>query len=340
MKPLSFCTVSDDWTYKNMRVVFLENSFLRVGILAGRGSDIFEFTYKPAATDLLLRLNKGIKNPAEDFTQMRNTTNQFEDYYYGGWQEVLPNSPPLHYRGAALGLHGDVSLIPWKYAIVKNTPDEVAVKFWTTPLRLPLLIEKVLSLKKDAAVLTITEELTNQGNTHLDVMWGHHIAFGLPFLTEGALIETNAVTMEAEASIEGVRRFKPGKTYRWPLAENAEGQAVDASSIPPVAAPPYSELCYLEGMGNAAFYRIINKKQQLGFALRWDGSVFKSLWLWQERYASQNFPWWGNCYAVALEPWTSSYTLTPEKAIETGDWLHLTAGQTITTTLQAEAFEV
>jgi hypothetical protein len=30
------CSVSDDWTYKGMKVIFLENEHLRIGILADR----------------------------------------------------------------------------------------------------------------------------------------------------------------------------------------------------------------------------------------------------------------------------------------------------------------
>ena len=50
------CKISDDWAYKGMKVIFLENECLRIGILAGRGSDIFEFKYKPFDLDFLLRL--------------------------------------------------------------------------------------------------------------------------------------------------------------------------------------------------------------------------------------------------------------------------------------------
>lgn len=128
------CTISDDWTYKGMRVVYMENAFLRIGILVDRGSDIFEFTYKPLGIDPLLRLPKGIKNPACEFSQMRFTSNQFEDYYYGGWQEILPNSPSFNYRGAVLGQHGEVALIPWNYAIINNSTEEVSLKVWTEPV--------------------------------------------------------------------------------------------------------------------------------------------------------------------------------------------------------------
>ena len=140
----------------------------------------------------MLRLAKGILNPNVDFSQQRGTDNQFEDYYYGGWQEILPNSPAFNYRGAALGQHGEISLTPWKHAILENTPEKVSLKLWTRPLRVPVLIEKTLTLEAGKATLFIDEKLTNEARTHLDLVWGHHIAFGLPFLNEGAKITTNA----------------------------------------------------------------------------------------------------------------------------------------------------
>ena len=336
------CSVTDDWSLKGMKVVYLENAFLRIGILADRGSDIFEFKYKPLDLDFLLRLDKGIQNPAQIFSQMRDTHNQSEDYYYGGWQEILPNSPSFNYRGASLGLHGEVSLIPWKYAIVKNTAEEVAVKFWTRPLRMPLLIEKTLSLEKNSAQLKITEQITNESGTQLDIMWGHHIAFGLPFLKEGAKIETNAKTMEVHDDIVAPRRYKAGKTYNWPQAEDPTGKAFDASLIPDTSAPAYRDLSFLSNFESAthkAHYTITNAQQKVGFKVNWDANLFKCLWLWQERNASQDFPWWGKCYTVALEPWTSKYTNEPDKAIQNGEWLSIKAGEVISTSLSAEAFQ-
>ncbi|UCH66288.1 MAG: hypothetical protein JSW63_03930, partial [Ignavibacterium sp.] len=174
------CCISDDWIYKGMRTIWMENDFIRIGILADRGSDIFEFSYKPLDVNFMLRLSKGILNPQMDFSQMRNTPNQFEDYYYGGWQEILPNTPSFNYRGALLGQHGEVSLTPWKYAIIENSTEKVSVKLWTTPLRVPVKIEKTLTVVVDQPTLFIEEKLSNASKTNLDIVWGHHIAFGLP----------------------------------------------------------------------------------------------------------------------------------------------------------------
>jgi hypothetical protein len=337
--PSGRCVISDDWTYKGMPVIWMENDYLRIGILAGRGSDIFEFRYKPKDVDFMLRLGKGIRNPNRDFTQMRDTANQFEDYYYGGWQEILPNSPGFKYRGASLGQHGEVSLIPWEYAVVENTPESVSVKMWVSPLRVPVLIEKTLTLKADKATLFIEERLTNQSRTHLDILWGHHIAFGLPFLREGCKIETNALRMAAEPAMPPRRRFSPVGETKWPYAEGIDGKKDDASLIPPEDAPPYSELAYLWDFAGPAFYSIRNEAKNVGFGVNWDANVFKCIWYWQERYATLDAPWWGDAYAVALEPWTGRWSPFPEQSIEDGQWLRLEAGQTVETSLSASAFE-
>ena len=241
------CKISDDWTFKGMRTIWLENELLRIGILADRGSDIFEFRYKPQDLNLLLELPDRLRNLSADFTQMRDTTNQFEDHYYGGWQEILPNSQAFNYRGASLGQHGEISLIPWKYSILENNRKSVSVKLWCSPVRVPLRIEKTITLNAGESRIHLSEKLTNTGKSTLDIMWGHHIALGLPFIEDPVVIDTNAEQMYAEPEMPDNRRFMPGIKTEWPNAKSVDGKADDASVIPGKEGPQYSELSYLNG---------------------------------------------------------------------------------------------
>ena len=329
------CKLSDEWTINDLKVIWMENDYLKIGILAGRGSDIFEFRYKPMDLDFMLRLDKGIKNPQIDFSQMRHTPNQFEDYYYGGWQEILPNSPGFNYRGTELGQHGEVSLIPWKYSILIDSPEKISVKFWTRPLRVPVKIEKTLTLVADKAELFIDEQLTNESKTDLDIIWGHHVAFGLPFLNDGGKIETNAQKIISEEAMPASRRFNPGIETDYPNCININGDNDDVSIIPPASDPPYSELSYLSNFKNDGEYTLFNAGKDIGFNLKWDSKIFKYLWLWQERYSTQNAPWWGNAYAIALEPWTSMWKSDPQKAIDNNEWLKLKVDEPVSTSLTA-----
>ena len=333
--PTYKCRISDDWTYKGMPVVCMENDLIRIGILVGRGSDIFEFYYKPRMVDFMLRLDKGIRNPNRDFSQLRDTPNQLEDYYYGGWQEALPNSPAFNYRGASLGQHGEISLISWKHAIVEDTGEKVTLRLWVRPLRVPVYLEKELTMTHESPILTIRERLVNESRTDLDIMWGHHIAFGLPFLKEGGQVMTNAEKFEPEPAMPENRRFQPVKG-KWPWVKDIRGEADDASKIPSEEVAPYSDLAYLSGFPEKAHYALWNEQEKLGFAVRWEAGVFPYLWYWQERYATQDAPWWGGAYAVGLEPWTAKWTATPEEAIKNGEWLNLKAGEERQTSLSAE----
>jgi galactose mutarotase-like enzyme len=318
-----------------MKVVFMENEYLRIGVLPGRGSDIFEFFYKPEGLDFMLRLDKDILNPSKEFSQIRSTPNQLEDYYYGGWQEAIPNSPSFNYRGAELGQHGEVMLIPWKHAITENSRKKVSMKLWVRPVRLPLLLEKTLTLQSGSAELIIEERLTNDSRTDLDIMWGHHIAFGLPFLKNGGHVETNASNFFAEPAMPDKRKFRPGIEGAWPEVENFDGEMVDASKIPAENEKPYSDLAYLSGFPEQAAYTLWEQSRSLGFTVKWEAKVFSHLWFWQERYGMQDAPWWGKAYAIGLEPWTSRWTETPEKSIEKGEWLKIEAGESLSTSLSA-----
>lgn len=325
------CTINDEGHLNGMKTIFMENEFLKIGILAGRGSDIFQFIYKPVDVNILLKLDKDILNPNQVFSQIRNTGTQFEDYYYGGWQEILPNSAPINYRGAELGQHGEVSLIPWDYEILNRSEDEVSVKLWTRPLRFPILIEKILTLKKGSSKFFIDETLTNESETSLHLMWGHHIAFGLPFLSEGATIETSATKFLAEEAMPENRIFEPGKTQDWPLVKDIQNNTVDAQQILKSDADKFSDLAYLSDFKEDAFYTI--KTNIMSFSIQWDKSIFKSLWYWQERYATQDSPWWGKTYAIALEPWTSKWVANPNLELMESEWLKLKPRQVLKTSL-------
>ena len=136
------CRISDAWTLAGMRTLIFENELLRVVVLIDKGSDIIEFRYKPLDLDFLYFAPGGLRNPRQH-TLSAPSTGPFLDYYSGGWNEILPNGGPhINYQGAELGQHGEVSLIPWEYAIVADSPQKVAARLWVRPVRTPVFLEK------------------------------------------------------------------------------------------------------------------------------------------------------------------------------------------------------
>lgn len=329
------CSISDDWTYKGMPVIWMENDFLRIGVLAGRGGDIFEFYYKQKGLNLLLRLNRPLRNPQREFPQQRGTGNQFEDYYYGGWQVALPNNPAFQYRGAQLGQHGEVWLLPWKHAILLDTPEKVQLKLWARPVRIPILIKRTLTLSRETPTLLVEEKLISECDTDLDIMWGQHIAFGSPFLQKGGSLDVNATKVTAEPSMPANRRIQSGLEFDWPMVKNTQGFDSDMRIIFPQNGPHYSELAYLSGFPGQAHYTLRPEGEDFGFRVDWDGDLFKYLWLWEERYATQDAPWWGSVYAYALEPWTGMHSENPQDDIDKGNWFRLKAREKVATAIKA-----
>ena len=335
------CRVSDEWTYRGMRAAVLENELLRVLVLLDRGAEIVEFRYKPLDLDPLLRLPGELRNPARDQPSVGTAGGAFLDYYAGGWQEILPNGgQPSSHRGVDYGQHGEVSLVPWSSAVLADGPEHAALRCAVRPLRTPLLLERTMMLERGRAVLTLDERLTNEAGEPLDVMWGHHVAFGLPFLQEGATIATSARRLLVHEELPGFtpRRLQPGQQGAWPHAEAPDGTPLDLSTIPPRPAATGREMVYLTDFDGPAWYAITNVERRVGFAMRWDGALFRYLWLWQELGSGTGYPWWGRSYAVALEPWTSYPTLGLAEAVARGTQLILQPGQTVTTRLTASVY--
>ncbi len=334
------CLISDAWTYHAMRTIILENELLRIVVLVDRGSDIIEFRYKPLDLDYLYHMPGGMRNPAASMPSACSK-DPFIDYYAGGWNEVLPNGGPyVIYQGAELGQHGEVSLLPWQYSLLEDTPERVTVKLWVRALRTPLFLEKTLTLESGKAVLSIEEHLTNEAGIPFPVMWGHHIAFGGDFLLEGGRIDTRAKQLIVHEFMPDYepRRFRPGSVSRWPMALSPSGESIDASQIQAEGTLKAQEMAYITDL-DEGWYAITNPVRKVGFAVRFDPRLYRYIWYWQQQGgAAQGFPWWGRTHTTALEPWTSFPTGGLNEAVSNGTALVIEPGQTVHTALKAIAY--
>lgn len=334
------CRISDAWSFQGLRTLLLENELLRVTVLLDKGSDIVEFRYKPLDLDFLFFAPGGLRNPQRAMPSAY-TDSPYLDYFSGGWNEILPNGGPVvTYQGASLGQHGEISLIPWECAILEDTPERVAARLWVRPIRTPFFVEKTLAMEPGRAVLQIETRVVNEGGQPLHLMWGQHIAFGRPFLEEGAVIDVPAQRLLVHDPIPafGPRRFQPGSSSAWPHATAPEGTGLDASRVPAYGALQAQEMAYLAELTDG-WYAITNPQRKVGFGLRFDPSLYRYIWLWQNLGdVAQGFPWWGRTHTAALEPWTSYPTQGLPEAIANGTALLLQPGEERRTALRAVAY--
>jgi hypothetical protein len=320
------CRITDDMVYKGMRTFFLENELIRVGILLDKGADIFQLLHKQSDTDFMWKSPQGIVNTNEFKESVASSSGSFLDNYHGGWQDIFPGGGPMVYRGAEIGLHGEVTQLRWDCDILLDTPECVEVKLQTECIRTPFRLEKKLRLEKNNPVLMIDEKITNLSSETMDFMWGQHPAIGAPFLKKGVKLFVPVEKLEVhEPMFAESGKLKPGAEYDWPNV-SVEGESLDLSEV---AGPDagFCELLYLKGLKDG-WYAVIDPEQRLGLGFSWSKEVFPYIWFWLVYGRAPGYPWWDRVYCIALEPWTSiPNNLT--KAIERGVQTVIKGGESL-----------
>jgi hypothetical protein len=317
------------------RAVAMENEKLRVTILADKGSDIYEFLYKPKDVDFMWRSRAGLRS--HHLTSSPLAQGPHNDYYEGCWQELFPNCGPLSlHQGAEVGQHGEVLLLPWRYSITKDEPDKIEIRFDVRTVRAPFHLTKTLSLRRYEAALRIHERVTNESGQDVDFTWGHHPAFGWPFIDESCRIDLPECRLRTLPEFTpSTSRLKPDQLVQWPMAEGASGERIDLSRIPGPQAEAH-DMVFLEGIADG-WYAITNTRMKVGFAMRYPSDLFRVLWYWQVYRGARDYPFWSSTYNIALEPCATLPTLS--RAAERGEALRLGPGESREIELMAVAFE-
>jgi galactose mutarotase-like enzyme len=326
------CRITDDSIYKGMRVLFIENDLLRVGVLLDKGADIFQFLHKPSDTDFLWRSPQGLKRPDRFEATRASAAGAFLDSYHGGWQEILPGGGPVDYRGAELGLHGEVTHLGWEYEILEDTPECVSVKLLVECIRTPFRLTRTMTLRLGTPILFVDEELTNMSPETQDFMWGHHPAFGAPFLKNGLRLFIPAGRAQVHTpkfSASGI--LEPGLEFDWPVTSLGQGE-LDLSCVPGTDAG-FAELLYLKDL-SAGWYAILDPDKRIGIGLSWPKEIFPYLWFWLVYGKAPGYPWRDRTYCIALEPWPSIPN-DLNQAIQQGTQAQLRGGETLKVSITA-----
>ncbi len=331
------CRISLDYTYRGMRVAFLENDLIRVGMLLDKGADVFEFTYKPLDLDFMWQSPIELRKPFVATSTLPEGA--FHDYFYGGWQEILPSagwaSEP--YLGTFQGLHGEVSLLPFEASVIENEPELVSLKTWVRTYRSPLKLERTVSLKRDKAALFVSERLVNESEIEFAIMWGHHPTVGTPFLDENCVVQTPAKKVEVLA-FHPHGLWEPGGDYEFPMVPNRRtGKLQDITRVLPKSTRSV-DVVFFKDLSEG-WYTLTNEKLGAGIGMAWDIRLFRYLWMWQVYGGHDDYPWYGRTYNCALEPFTSYPPAGIQNALKNGSALIMKPNQVIDTELVAVAYQ-
>ena len=105
-------------------------------------------------------------------TRSRSYDSDVLDWLSGyrlGWQEMFPNAGDgCTVMGVPLPFHGEASTARWEVRTATRT--EVVLR---TPTRLPLVLERTMTLSPDRAALYIEERIHNESAQPVPCVWGH-----------------------------------------------------------------------------------------------------------------------------------------------------------------------
>lgn len=331
------CCHLREHSVRGLRALTLSNGLVSATVLPEKGADIYSLVYEPRSLDVLWKSPWGLRHPG-GMPAAPTSEVAWLDHYAGGWQEIFPNGgDACEYRGAALSFHGEASVAEWDYSVRQDGGAAVEIDFTVELARSPFRIRRTMRVERGLAALLLDEQIENRGEEDLHFMWGHHPALGAPFLAGGCLLQIPARAFEAhDVEISPACRVAAGARGGWPGLTGKSGQRVDLSVVPE-AGERVTEFGYLRDL-DAGWYGFSNPELGLGFGLAWPAEVFPYLWFWQELRGSFGYPWYGRCYVMAVEPFTSIPGAGLERAMERGTAPILAAGANIQARLAAVFF--
>ena len=298
----SDCSLTKTTLGKTIGALILENEFISLTVLPDKGADMYRLIYKPKNIDVLAKSPTGLKDPRYTITTASSPENIWLEHYEGGWQLLFPNGgDPCVYKNSELTFHGEASLSSWDYEIEENGPGAVRIKLFTRLFRTPFLLERTVTLHRGEKKFSLREKIVNYGKEPCDYMWGHHPAFGPPFLSPDCIVQTDAGSLLVDDTYAGINNpLELNSEHGWPNASVEDGRTVDLSRIP----GPEEERAFLYYLKDfkEGWYAITNSVLEMGVALTWPAELFPFAWYWQDINCTPGFPWYKNYYVTAIEP--------------------------------------
>ena len=224
----------------------------------------------------------------------------------------MPNAgPECEVDGVNIPFHGEWSRT--QVDIIAQTESMVRVRAGT---RLPVVVEREISVLSDPDRVAITTEVRNTSNEPTSFIWGEHPAF---FVRQGDKIDlpNGEVVNSAGAAIGA-----------WPIGIGSQRLDIIDDQL------PHERMHFITNIehGWAAL-----RRSDIGIAMAWEVSDFPHVWLWQE-IGSQGFPFYGRASMIAIEPGSSCPDIGLAEARKRGQAIELMPGQLRKTTMSLIPF--
>ena len=332
------CRIREYESY-GINLVSLENELIKISIAAGKGADIIELVHKPSDTEYLWHSFQGM-DAVHKVSSIAPARGAFLDVYAGGWQELFPSyGSPANINGAHIGTHGEACIYPWDYTIVADSEDCISVSFSLRTLRSPFELTKVFTLRRNSGTIEISQSVKNLSATGQSFMWGHHPAFGYPFIDDSVQLHLSGkpIVTVPQGAIGQNCPFDTETTGEFPILKDKQGNDIDMGKAYSSDSHIYME--YLINNLELGEYELINHNKGLGVRMQWDAKLFPNLWVWGMYCGHETYPWFGRAYTMAVEPWSCTVG-NYEVARERGELIDIRPGEIIETKVFCTLFEI
>ncbi len=292
--------LNDDWTFQGFSVVRMENEFLRIEILPQLGGKIWTIEHRPSGRQFLWH------HPKLRLQSLPMGAN-YDDHFFGGFDELLPNDMAEQVNGENLVDHGELWTTPLKHRVEGSS----VVLEGTLPIT-PLRYRKIISLEGNS--IRLDYRLENIGRSARDILWKLHPALRIAKDTEIVVPATLAEVADPQWSrMPGLGRF--------PWAEQPL-----LHRVPELGRG--AEFLYLLELTDGVC-ELRNLAERWSFRLRFSKEIFSSVWL----FAS--YGGWRDLEVLILEPCTTPRLSLAESA-QKRECLRLEPSETVETTVRIE----
>ncbi|QDP96092.1 hypothetical protein FOE78_09445 [Microlunatus elymi] len=286
-------------TRRGWQVVRLSSETLAVEVVPELGATICSIRRLGDDLEILHQTPWGL--PRYGGTGLSGTAEVIrQDLNPGGWQSIFPNGgDTVVVDGADQGQDGEARVALFEpdqdqQQTDLDQTDEGTLRLHARMRRSPIEMTKII--KMDGDQVSVTETVRNVGADEHEVMWGSQLQFGAPLIAPEAEVDCAAGLVHPDATI--LYDVDYDDVTVWPRTPGASGM-INLRTIP----KPGSEnrMAYLTEF-TAGVATITNSTLDCRVELTWDQISLPHLWYQLEAGDTEDHPWFGTGYYLALTP--------------------------------------
>ena len=257
--------INTDWKYRGLETIIMDNGLIKVDLFPELGAKIRQITHKPSGTEFFWENPRLVLRPVSHGAS-------YDDNFFGGWDELLPNDDPITINGEPCPDHGELWTQPWQYEILENSNEKAVVHLWCYGSALNFRMDKWIEIERGNGRIKFQYGIKNQSAEAFDFLWKLHPAMNISPVHRIDLPACRVLRVDDNWSdIVGEESFD------WPICKGKRSGKVDLRNIFREQGH-FKEFLYAVDLqdGWCAF---TDSKEKIGFGMIFPLGVFRSVWL-------------------------------------------------------------